>query len=266
MAKKDCILVADDAAIDRRIVRMLLHRDFEVEEATDGLDAVKHLEENPDRYVCVLLDMLMPVMDGFKVMAFMQERGLLEKVPVVALTSISDVEGHIKCYESGAIDIIEKPFDNRMLQYKLKFNISRFQRLRGALAQGPAASGAVSTTETAAPLTHGLIAGIRQHLKGTLGLTEEELPAFLTTFMETFTECADMLKGLSNPPDCQVIRNVTHKVYGFAQSIGAPALNDVALLLNAAAKQGDPDACNAGIRLMLSLYGECLSDMNKQNS
>ena len=39
MAKKECILAADDAAIDRRIVRMLLHRDFEGEEATDGLDA-----------------------------------------------------------------------------------------------------------------------------------------------------------------------------------------------------------------------------------
>ena len=262
MAKKECILVADDAAIDRRIVRMLLHRDFEVEEATDGLDAIKHLEANPDRYACVLLDMLMPVMDGFKVMAFMQDRGLLDKVPVVALTAISDAEGHIKCYESGAIDIIEKPFDNRMLQYKLRFNISRFQRLRGVAAQGPAAGS--STSETAAPLAHGLVAGIRHHLKGSLGLSDEELPAFLTTFMETFTECVDTLKGLSTPPDCQVIRNVTHKVYGFAQSIGAPALNDVALLLNAAAKQNDPDACNAGIRLMLSLYGECLSDLKKQ--
>ena len=261
MAKKECILVADDAAIDRRIVRMLLHRDFEVEEATDGLDAIKHLETNPDRYACVLLDMLMPVMDGFKVMAFMQDRGLLDKVPVVALTAISDAEGHIKCYESGAIDIIEKPFDNRMLQYKLKFNISRFQRLRGTAAQGPS----VPASGSSAPLSHGLIAGIRHHLEGTLGLSSEELPAFLATFMETFTECVDALKGLSTPPDCQVIRSVTHKVYGFAESIGAPVLNDVALLLNAAAKQNDVNACNAGIRLMLSLYGECLSDLNKQD-
>lgn len=257
MAKKDCILVADDAAIDRRIVRMLLHRDYEVEEAVDGLDAIKHLEASPDRYACLLLDMIMPVMDGFKVMEYMHEHGLLEKIPVVALTAISDAEGHIKCYESGAIDIIEKPYDNRMLQYKLNFNISRFQRLHGMAVAAPQQAAMSAPAPTSRP---GMLDGIRQHLTGTLGVTDDEIPEFLNTFMESFTECADTLKSLGDPPDCAAIRAVTHKVYGFAQSVGAPTLNDAALLLNAAAKQGDPEACKAGIRLMLELYGNCLAE------
>ena len=262
MAKKECILVADDAAIDRRIVRMLLRRDYDVEEAADGLDAVKHLEASPDRYDCVLLDMLMPVMDGYGVLSYMHEHGLSDRIPVIALTAISDVEGHIKCYESGAIDIIEKPFDNRMLQYKLKFNITRFRRLNGvasAAAPQPQQTPAVKP-EIVRP---GLIASICQHLKATLGVTDEELPDFLATFMESFTECADQLKSLSSPPDVDVIRAVTHKVYGFAQSIGAPALNDAAVLLNAAAKQNNVEACEAGIRLMLGIYGDCLAEMKK---
>jgi len=252
MSKKECILVADDAAIDRRIVRMLLRHDYEVEEAADGMDAIRHLEANPDRYTCLLLDMIMPVMDGFKVMGYMHDHGLLDTIPVVALTAISDAEGHIKCYESGAIDIIEKPFDNRMLQYKLAFNISRFKRLHGITAP--------TTTPAPASSSRGMIANIRRHLTATLGVTDEELPSFIDTFMESFTDCAETLKVQGNPPDYQVIRAVTHKIYGFAQSVGAPTLNDAALLLNAAAKQGDPEACNAGIRLMLDLYADCLAE------
>ena len=60
---KDVILVADDAAIDRRIVKLLLRKDYEVEEAADGLETVRRLEANGERYAAVLLDMLMPVMN-----------------------------------------------------------------------------------------------------------------------------------------------------------------------------------------------------------
>ena len=252
-ANRACILVADDAAIDRSIVRMLLRREFEVEEAVDGLDAVKHMEANPDRYACVLLDMLMPVMDGFKVMRYMQEHGLLERIPVIALTAISDAEGHIRCFESGALDVIEKPYDEQMLLYKLKFDISRFRRLQGLEKIG--------TESASAPVAaaHSMIDTVRQHVKATLGIADEEMPEFIGTFMESFGECANRLKEMGEPPDYQVIREVTHKIYGFAQNMGAFDLNDAALLLNAAAKQSDAAACVAGIRLVTKLYGECLT-------
>ncbi len=247
MPKKERILIVDDAAIDRRIVTMLLRRDYEIDEAADGLEAVKRLEAEPDGYACILLDMLMPVMDGFKVMAYMHEHGLHERIPVIALTAIADVEGHIRCYESGAIDIIEKPFDNRMLQYKLTFNINRFRRLQG-IPGAPAAAPAPRAS---------LLDAVRRHLKATLNAQDEELSALVRSFMESFTACAETLRGLDTPPDYAAIRAVTHQIYGFALTIGAQELNDVALLLNAASKQRDPDACAAGIRLMLRLYGDC---------
>lgn len=259
MANKERILIADDAAIDRRIVRMLLRRDYEVEEASDGLEAVQHMEANPNGYACILLDMLMPVMDGFKVMEYMQQHGLLEKIPVVALTAISDAEGHIKCYESGAIDIIEKPFNNQMLQYKLKFNINRFRRLQGIPATVPAVAAEKATPLQQSAGRPSILDEVRSHLRATLDVADEEMPDFIQTFMDSFTECADTLKGLGTPPDYSVIRDVTHKIYGFAQSIGAMELNDASLLLNAAAKQLDPESCAAGIRLVLKIYGDCLA-------
>jgi len=258
MSKKDRILIADDAAIDRRIVRMLLRREYDVEEAADGLEAVKHMERAPGGYACILLDMLMPVMDGFEVMEYMHVHGLLEKIPVVALTAISDAEGHIKCYESGAIDIIEKPFDNRMLQYKLKFNINRFRRLQNL--RGVAVSKAPSEAPVVQDAPHpSRLDAVRRHLKATLDVPDGEMDDFIKTFMESFSECAEALRPLGTPPDYETIRQVTHKIYGFAQSVGASELNDIALLLNAAAKQRDPEASAAGIRLVLSFYSSCLA-------
>jgi len=66
------------------------------------------------------------------------------------------------------------------------------------------------------------------------------------------------LKKMGDAFDPQLIRQVTHKIYGFADAVGARRLNDLALLLNAGAKQGDDKAMEAGVRLVLGYYSECL--------
>ena len=113
MAKKDCILIADDAAIDRRIVRMLLRRDYDVEEAADGLEAVKHMEAHPDGYACILLDMLMPVMDGFE--AARRIRALAEPalshLPIIAMTANAFDEDRRAAARCGMNGLISKPID-----------------------------------------------------------------------------------------------------------------------------------------------------------
>ena len=249
--KKECILVADDAAIDRRVVKMLLRHDYDVDEAVDGADAVRQIEANPGRYACLLLDMLMPVMDGFKVLAHLQAGKLLEKIPVIALTAISDTEGHIKCYESGALDLVEKPFDQEMLRYKIKFNISRFRRLQGMEVMQ------ATVGESPAKASVGPLRAVRQYIQTNFGTNDEETQGMVDTFMESFGECVQELKGMASPADTMTIRGVTHKMYGFAKTVGAMELNDAALLLNAAAKQNDPAACEAGVRVVLRLYADC---------
>lgn len=250
--KKDTILVADDAAIDRRIVKLLLRRDYEVEEAEDGLEAVRRLEANPDRYAAVLLDMMMPVMNGAQVLNWMREHQFLDRVPVIAFTAISDVDGHIRCYESGAIDIIEKPFDEKMFTYKLRFDIDRFRKINGVI---PASTPAVAPVSRGNPLDE-----IRHYAESKFAITDPaEIRDFTDTFMESLGKCADTLKAMGDACDPTVIRQVTHNIYGFADAVGARRLNDYALLLNAAAKQGDQKAMTAGVRLVLGYYGECLA-------
>lgn len=248
---KQIILVADDAAIDRRIVKLLLRKDYEVEEAADGLETVRHLEANGERYAAVLLDMLMPVMNGAQVMNWMREHQLIDRTPVIAFTAISDAEGRIKCYDSGAFDIIEKPFDEKMLLYKLRLDIDRFRKMSGALST-------VAPTPLVSVPRKSPLDEIRLCAQEKFGVNDaEELSDFVKTFMESFGECAEELRKLGDDCDAQVIRQVTHKIYGFADAVGARRLNDYALLLNAGAKQGDAKAMAAGVRLVLGYYGEC---------
>lgn len=131
--QKDRILVADDADIGRSVLRALLRKEYDVIEARNGAEVVQILRSNPGDIACILLDIMMPVMDGTKVLQFMKENDLLDKIPTIALTAISDAEGKINCYEAGAIDIIEKPYDQKMLLYKVRHTIDVFRSIRNEM-------------------------------------------------------------------------------------------------------------------------------------
>ena len=113
------ILVADDADIGRSILRALLRKDFDVVEASNGAEAITALETADGHFAAVILDVMMPVMDGFKVLEFMRSRELLGKVPVIMLTALTDTSSKIRCLEAGATDVIEKPYDEKLIVHKI---------------------------------------------------------------------------------------------------------------------------------------------------
>jgi CheY-like chemotaxis protein len=115
---KEKILVADDMAMDREVLTELLQGEFEVTAVENGLEAVRKLDENPGGYACVLLDIFMPEMDGFAILAHMRETG--DATPVIALTSLAESEGRVRCYEAGVRELLEKPYDRRILLYKVR--------------------------------------------------------------------------------------------------------------------------------------------------
>lgn len=121
---RERILIADDADVGRGILRSLLKKDYDVIEAKNGLEVIQILKSAPENIATLLLDMMMPVMDGFGVLEFMRRNGLTETIPTIAITAISDPEGKIACYEAGAADFIEKPYDPKLLLYKIKRGIS----------------------------------------------------------------------------------------------------------------------------------------------
>ena len=240
-AKRDCVLVADDVDFGRGILKMLLRRDYDVLEASDGREAIACLKKEAARISCVLLDIKMPVVDGYGVMDYMREEGLMDKIPVIALTSISDPQGHIRCYESGAIDLIEKPYNEEVLLYKIRWDIDRFRHLV-ASASMPA--------RRASPLD-----AVKDHCRKAFALgSEAEVHEMAAGFLRTFGECAERLRRHEAKPDFQAVRDVTHDLNGFAANSGATDLADLTLALNACAKAGNAEATSAAIRRLLALY------------
>ena len=119
-SEKPKILLADDADVGRSILRALLRKDFDVVEARNGLEAIRALETSGGRFAAVILDVMMPVMDGFRVLQFMRESELFGHVPAIMLTALSDTASKIRCYEAGATDVIEKPYDEKIIVHKLR--------------------------------------------------------------------------------------------------------------------------------------------------
>jgi len=103
------ILVVDDEDRIRRLLRMYLERDdFEVEEAENGEEALTLALEND--YDAILLDLMMPIMDGIEVCEKLRQE---KNTPVIMLTAKGEESNRVQGFEVGADDYIVKPFSPR---------------------------------------------------------------------------------------------------------------------------------------------------------
>lgn len=118
------ILVVDDDALNRRLLVRGLQRDgHKTLEAADGGEALAVMEEHaPD---VVLLDVLMPVLDGFGVLTEMQRRPRLARIPVVMISSLEDPAGVVRCIELGAEDFLPKPVDAVILRARVNAGLNK---------------------------------------------------------------------------------------------------------------------------------------------
>lgn len=122
------ILIADDEPICRRILAALLDGEYEVTAAANGREVIEALQSEPDAYRCLLLDIRMPEVDGFGVLDYMRSKGLLERIPVIALTSITETEDQVNCYKAGVCDLLEKPYKQDILMCKIRLVIDKFAK------------------------------------------------------------------------------------------------------------------------------------------
>lgn len=103
------VLVVDDQEINRDALEVILEDDYEIIQAADGAEAMALIRENADRLSIVLLDLIMPVMDGFEVLERLMADEQLRHIPVIVLTAEKNAE--LKALQMGAADFITKPFD-----------------------------------------------------------------------------------------------------------------------------------------------------------
>lgn len=110
------IMVVDDIEINRIILEEILSDIYEIEQAADGIEAVEMLFNDVDKPHLVLLDIMMPGMDGFEVLDKMKADPVLGKIPVVFITAANE---EVKGLNAGAVDYISKPFEPEIVQLRV---------------------------------------------------------------------------------------------------------------------------------------------------
>jgi class 3 adenylate cyclase len=138
-ARPPWILVVDDDPVNRTMLTRLLEQDgYRVDTAADGRRALEMLDMDP--FDVVLLDVVMPEMDGYDVLSRMKEDETLRHIPVLMITALDDVASAARCIETGADDYLPKPFDPVVLRARIRAGLSK-KRVRDLEAEHVAEMG-----------------------------------------------------------------------------------------------------------------------------
>jgi two-component system, cell cycle response regulator len=125
------VLAVDDTAMNRKVLARVLGNDgYEVLEAEDGLEALELLAEMRHRPIdVVLLDLMMPNLDGFETLRRMKTSEALSHIPVIVVSGVEELDSVVRCIEMGAIDYLSKPFDASILRARVSTSLAA-KRLR----------------------------------------------------------------------------------------------------------------------------------------
>ena len=112
---KQKILIADDSEMNRELLAAILEEEYDIIQANDGVQAVDCLLRHAEEISLLLLDIVMPHMDGFEVLSYMNKEHWIDSIPVVIISSENSPIYIKRGYDLGATDFIEKPFDANMV-------------------------------------------------------------------------------------------------------------------------------------------------------
>ncbi len=123
----DKILIVDDDPVNRKILGKLFGDVYEVIEAEDGYDGMKQIMNTYNRLSAILLDVMMPGMNGIEVLRKLQEMGLMEKIPVFLITAENSAGVVKEAYELGVMDVISKPVVSYMVVRRVRSIVELFE-------------------------------------------------------------------------------------------------------------------------------------------
>ena len=112
---KQKILIADDSEMNRELLTAILEEEYDIIQAKDGVQAVGCLQKHAEEISLLLLDIVMPKMDGFEVLSYMNKEHWIEAIPVVIISSENSPVYIQRGYDLGVTDFIGKPFDANMV-------------------------------------------------------------------------------------------------------------------------------------------------------
>ena len=124
------VLIVDDAPINRMLLSEILSEHYDIVEAENGAQAVSALERSAQDFALVLLDIHMPELDGFGVLACMNKNHWISDLPVIMISSETTTSVVRRAYELGASDFIGRPFDAQIVRQRVNNTILLYAKQR----------------------------------------------------------------------------------------------------------------------------------------
>jgi CheY-like chemotaxis protein len=239
------ILLVEDQPINQQLAKELLNSvGIEADVAQHGEEAIAMLEvHKPDHYALVLMDLQMPVLDGYETTKRIRADTRYSNLPIVAMTAHATSEEKDRCLLLGMQGHIGKPIDPEEL-YRVAASYCR-RAVPVAIAQSAASPAPTSTTQASAPsVVEGLLMDQGLHMdealarmRGNRDLYTKLLNQFVTEYW-TFHERA---RQLSRNGETTELLRLAHSLKGVAASLGANRIADAAGKLERAVREGRTD-------------------------
>lgn len=128
--RRQSVLIVDDSELNRKMLGQMLGSRFDIAEAASGEACLQLLEQNATGISIVLLDIHMPGIDGFTVLEEMNQKNLLEQIPVIMISSEDTVDAVRRSFDLGASDYISRPFDAKVVYQRIINTIQLYAKQR----------------------------------------------------------------------------------------------------------------------------------------
>ena len=214
------VLLVEDNEINQELAKMMLHRSgIDVSVANNGEEAISLYEANPQKYTLILMDLQMPVMDGYKATKLLRERGA--QMPIIALTAAAMSEDRQKVLEIGMDDHLAKPFESEELYALLAKYMPLYKK--------------VTSTPKTQQRDQALVLDQRYLHKnlGSQELIDRLLKKMLQQLEEEFNSVDIAIKN-KDPQAATLV----HTLKGTSGNLGAQKLYNICVAIDAKHKQG----------------------------
>ncbi|MBF0288718.1 MAG: response regulator [SAR324 cluster bacterium] len=252
------ILLVEDNEINQQVaMELLTGAGLLVEAAMNGHEAVERV--NKEQYDTVLMDIQMPVMDGYEATRIIRQNPEFEELPVIAMTANALLKDREKALESGMNDHVAKPIDPEQLFATLLKWIKPGTK-EGDAALQRAQQKRPQPSQKLPKLLPGLdiTAGLRR-----IGGNPESYRNLLKTFAQNQAQAVYQIKTALSENDMELASRLSHTLKGVSGNIGAMELHEASLQLETAIKKNKSNVPSALIDEVQDCFNQVLSSINK---
>ena len=132
LQKKSTIMIIDDDKMTCGLIKKIFDKDYDIIIANNGKEAIEYLSDNDNssfkaNIACIFLDLLIPVLDGFSVLDYLNDNNYLNKLPVIIISGNYDKETRNRAYSYQIADMLEKPFNVQVVRHRIEKMINLYK-------------------------------------------------------------------------------------------------------------------------------------------